>query len=815
MKQLTYLLTAALGVFLAASCALNQLEEPVQRGQEIVFTASAAQGGPGTKTTLVDNGPFVYWSPGDKIAVYLPQYENYYDFTSTNTEPSRYADFRHYIVHMSAGDIQEGNEFWALYPYSDTRDAISFDGQSVTATEPYLQKAAAGTFDPSALLTVARSNSHHLPFYNVCGGLKLKFRSGEEYEDERIDYVELRSNDGTPLAGKATIRMDGDGIPYVDAVEDASDVVYLEAPEGGFVPGEWYYLVCLPAVLEQGYTLTFRNGSDQVASYVCLDPIEIERSVWGTLVNPDPDHQIQENWVAADTPRYNEIWYGTIDGNKLDIADGYLNDAYHFGAKATRHAWFGDWGFIAFDGPVTKLPGGGPLQNSNLEWISLPATLRTIGNTTFFNSTSLSEVNLPDGLLEIGEYAFQNCLSLQEIRIPGSVEKMGRGVFGNCLHLTAFTGPLSSADGRCVIRDGELLAFAPGTESGESLTEYAVPEGVTRLGNGCFAEMWGLETVSLPASIQEIGADAFVHCTGLAAFEGASPFISPDRHLLIQDGEIVAAAVAGTPSLTIPGTVNAIAPRAFSGAWTLESLTIVDGLTKIGDMAFENCYSLETVSLPNSLTELGINVFYGCVSLRQFSGKYATSDGLFLVRNGELITAAFGGVGDEVTIPASVIRIGDSAFETAGITKLILPDSVTDIGSCAFMSNGSLASIEFGSGLRTIGDNAFWSCASLTGDLSLPEGLQSIGWSAFGCTGLTGLTLPASLTRIVGGQIVYNCEDLAYVKIKAVTPPSVSFTDPLAAGDSCPIYVPEASRENYMAALGWSNYASRFVGYTE
>ena len=809
MRQLTYLLIAAVGLSLAASCALNQLEEPVQGGEQIVFTATVAQSGTGTRTQIAGDGPGIYWSPKDRIKI-LKEDWGWTTAVSDNEEPSQIAKFS-VSIPVSAGALTEGNEIWALYPYQEDV-YFNFDGQSAMMKMPSFQTAVAGTFDPRALLSVARTTTRQFSFYNVCGGLKFcvtrgNFPDGDVNESERIEYVELRSNDGTPLAGTATVRMNGDGIPYVDAVEDASDVVYLEAPEGGFVPGVWYYLVCLPAVLEEGVTLTFRNALDEEACLVVTEPREIKRSLWGVWQNADADLE----WKLADTPRYNEIWYETEDGSLLDIAN---TDSWYWGAVLDTHRRVNGMNVITFNGAVTKVPNWGAFQSSDIVEVYLPETVQTIEEYAFNGCTKLNYLSLSEGLVTIGSSAFQGCYSLTEVKLPGSVRKMGPGVFNHCFHLAAITGPLASADGRCAVWGGELMAFAPGTPEGALLSSYEVPEGITRLGDGCFAWVGqGLNKVTLPASLTDIGAEVFTYSDNLGSFDGQSSLISLDGHLLVQDGEIKAAAIAGIPDLTIPGSVNAIAPRTFYCS-SLQSLTIEEGLTSIGDEAFSYCSSLVSVTLPQSLTDLGVRMFVGCNSIQTFSGKYASSDHHFLIRDGELLAVAQAGVGNEVVIPDTVTKIGEYALEGSMITKVALSDSVTEIGESAFQSCNQLTTIIFGSGLQTIGDYAFWDCPSLTGGLSLPEGLQSIGGSAFGSSGITSLTLPASL-KSMGGYIVDGCDHLEWVKIKAAVPPQTSFSYPLTENVAYPIYVPEASRENYMAAVGWSRYADQYVGYTE
>ena len=75
------------------------------------------------------------------------------------------------------------------------------------------------------------------------------------------------------------------------------------------------------------------------------------------------------------------------------------------------------------------------------------------------------------------------------------------------------------------------------------------------------------------------------------------------------------------------------------------------------------------------------------------------------------------------------------------VTDLVIPESVTSIGSYAFSGFTTLASIIFTNNVTTIGNEAFRGCSGLT-SITIPESITTIGYEAFlGCTGLNSVTV--------------------------------------------------------------------------
>lgn len=166
------------------------------------------------------------------------------------------------------------------------------------------------------------------------------------------------------------------------------------------------------------------------------------------------------------------------------------------------------------------------------------------------------------------------------------------------------------------------------------------------------------------------------------------------------------------------------------------------------------------------------------------------------------VLVGYNGAGGTVVIPSDVWEIGEGVFsENASVTSVVLPSSVMKIGNMAFYSCTALRSVTFTEGLVEIGDGAFeysgllsialprslrtlgkWafaSCWSLC-DVNLGTGLQSIQFGAFwGCSGLTILTIPNSVTSLGSGDTFAHCTQLTQVTIGSGVQeiPAMCFSD--------------------------------------
>ena len=119
----------------------------------------------------------------------------------------------------------------------------------------------------------------------------------------------------------------------------------------------------------------------------------------------------------------------------------------------------------------------------------------------------------------------------------------------------------------------------------------------------------------------------------------------------------------------------------------------------------------------------------------------------------------------KIILPDNVNNIETCAFEgCTDLSFLELSSGLTSIGERAFNDCTGLRSLQLPSGLLSIGNGAFLNCIGLS-SLQLPSGLTSIGMNAFsGCSGLTSVSLPSGLTRIPY-RTFYGCYSLKSVQI--------------------------------------------------
>lgn len=199
----------------------------------------------------------------------------------------------------------------------------------------------------------------------------------------------------------------------------------------------------------------------------------------------------------------------------------------------------------------------------------------------------------------------------------------------------------------------------------------------------------------------------------------------------IQDGLLKN--VKNVVEVIIPNNITSLPYEVFSGCSNLEKVVLPNGISSIGGWFCNGCANLVELNLPDGLENIGIHFLCGC--------------GL-----------------DEVIFPYGVSAISGKALKGSNVSNVVIPKSVTNIGSYAFQDCQNLSYIE------------------------IPNSVDFI-YAFFG----------------------YH-SPLTTIKFHSETPPTIQ-ANFLSGNDNCSIHVPEGSRDAYLNASNYPSDSARYVEY--
>lgn len=196
---------------------------------------------------------------------------------------------------------------------------------------------------------------------------------------------------------------------------------------------------------------------------------------------------------------------------------------------------------------------------------------------------------------------------------------------------------------------------------------------VTELSSFSFNGCSGLESISLPGTLETIGMYALKDCNSLK-------------------------------SLSIPNNVSSIGSNAFVGCANLTQVALSSSLKSIENSTFQDCKNLRSMSIPHGVKRIGNMAFQGCRSMK------------------------------DINLPNSINSIGSFAFEDcSNLDSIAFPEELTVLEKYVFSGCTKLRSAVLSKNISTIEDNAFSGCTSLS-YIYIPNSVSYIGdWAFSGC----------------------------------------------------------------------------------
>lgn len=284
---------------------------------------------------------------------------------------------------------------------------------------------------------------------------------------------------------------------------------------------------------------------------------------------------------------------------------------------------------------------------------------------------------------------------------------------------------------------------------------------VVRIGDSAFGACFQITSISIPASVREMGELPFLSLSGLKSF-------------VVDDANPLYCSVGGVLYSKDQKTLLCY-PNARG-----KTFSVPEGTQNILSGAFFNCFELESITLPESLDSIGFIAFTSCINLR------------------------------ELTIPRGLKDLQIYAFaKCASLQKVDFKAPLEKLPMYTFDSCSALSDITLPEGMKSLGDWAFGYCVSLE-QIKLPSTLEAIEGAAFSnCSKLAAIELPQGLKRL--GNFAFG-DDTALKTIKC------QMVDPIegeAMGESvfsnvwvdqCKLLVPEGSKERYAKASQWQEF---------
>ena len=451
---------------------------------------------------------------------------------------------------------------------------------------------------------------------------------------------------------------------------------------------------------------------------------------------------------------------------------------------------------VEVDVTVTRVGDSAFLDCTNLKRFNFTNSLEEIGDSAFRNCRSFENFEFPTGLKNIGSWAFGGCNSLTKMRLTEKVAELATGMlFYDCLGLTTLYIPAS------------VTRFGGGEFCGCYNLTYVLFEGTK--------DQWNaLDFAWNNNELTNAGAIIYDYVSGFNDEGDFSYYLDGNtvKYLSVNNKKIT--------SFDFDKDFNGYTFGSFVGATfqkckKLERVVLPNSITTISNYMFNECESLSEISIPSSVKSIGYQAFASCKALKNITipASVKTLDGQVFASSDNLMSLTFEGrvetLGDELFSfgadysdifhiyvqdedydyyhdydndswqsrmisqnrlyriseknTSSGLELFDNGDGTYTVLSrgtctdrfIALPDNVSAIADEAFKQT-NVVRITCGSGLKTIGQQAFFNCDSLT-EVILNDGLTTIGSSAFfSCDNLKNIEIPASVTSIENNAFM-NC----------------------------------------------------------
>lgn len=414
----------------------------------------------------------------------------------------------------------------------------------------------------------------------------------------------------------------------------------------------------------------------------------------------------------------------------------------------------------------------------NLDAVALPAkAFDALGKET---RASLKTVEITRGD-ELVSNAFRDCGNVEHISLPSTIKKVGQDAltgltacefieFGDGYYAGGADNPymiLVKAKNDKITKftahPDALFIHSSAFAYCKELVDCNVGNSVISIGDLAFRECRKLINLTLSDCIAEVESTAFTNFNNNCNFNkygNCNYFGSVNNPYVLlykanenlpctvhKDTKIIyseAFSYYKYDTVEIPYGVKTISDRAFYSS-CIKDVDIPESVVYIGNSAFWYCDNLTGITVPAGVAFIGKSAFGNCGGLTGIAvdvgnrNYYGKGNCLIEKESKKLIAGCKNSV-----IPKGVVSIGDKAFiGCVGLKSATIPDGVVSVGDNSFDGCVSLVSIFIPDSVQTIGERAFRNCESLK-RLNIPKSVISLGrFLCEGCSNLVEICVAA------------------------------------------------------------------------
>lgn len=270
----------------------------------------------------------------------------------------------------------------------------------------------------------------------------------------------------------------------------------------------------------------------------------------------------------------------------------------------------------------------------------------------------------------------------------------------------------------------------PVTELGEccftmrKIDSITLPSTLKKINYRGLSSVWGLKSITIPASVEEIESAAFTLNYDLEEMkieEGNKHFVMEGNMLLSADKTRFLYLLGATDwnksiDLKLPATVKTIDDSALYGSAAVTSLTLPEGLESIGVMGLGGI-SVSSIHIPSSVKSIGESFMVFAENLKEITlgegnANFAMSNGMLLTKDmTELVLMPC--IHDNYQIPESVTTLRGASASCLQTTSFVIPDGVKTLKQLVCAFSEMLETVVIGSGVENWGEGAFRFCESI------------------------------------------------------------------------------------------------------